>query len=107
MNHSPVQAFFLGKAVAETCYEQVESTLIHLLSEIGKFDAEQREHLSQVTEQVTERARQAEIATVQQRGGATPSWNSPTVDLQERIDELRAEVAQLRAELKRYRSPIS
>lgn len=105
MSNPLVHAFFVGRAVAEALGEQLENGLTNALSELGKFDAEQRERLRQFTEQVLERASREEDATMQGRTttaivkrGAEPG------DLQETIDELRAEVAQLRAELQRYRS---
>lgn len=103
MTNPLVQAFFVGRAAAEILNEQLENALTDALSELGKFDAEQRERLRQFTEQVMERAnREAETATV----GHTTTTVSQTrsIDLQAMIDELRAEIALLRAQLQRYRS---
>jgi polyhydroxyalkanoate synthesis regulator phasin len=100
-----VHAFFVGRALADALYEQLESTLTDALSELGKFDAEQRERLRQFTEQVIERAeREAEAATVSRTTTAIVPQDSQPVDLQAMVDELRAEIALLRAELQRYRS---
>ena len=108
MSSPLIHAFFVGRALAEALYEQAEATLTETLSELGKFDAEQRERLRHFTEQVVERANRAEEAAV--RGRTTtaivPIDNQPA-DLQATIDELRAETAQLRAELKRYRTSRS
>jgi len=73
------------------------------MSEAGKFDAEQRERLRIFTAQVLERANQAEAAQANKTGVAVGS-NVNSADLQEMIDNLRAEIAQVRAELKQYRN---
>lgn len=100
-----VQAFFVGRAVADVLNEQLENALTDLLSELGKFDAEQRERLRQFTEQVVERAnREAEMAQVGRSSTAIVPRGSQSADLQAMIDELRAEIALLRAELQRYRN---
>jgi polyhydroxyalkanoate synthesis regulator phasin len=104
MSNPLVRAFFVGRALADTLYEQAEHALTDTLSELGKFDAEQRERLRQFSEQVLERAQREEEAVTGTRASKTADANSQPEDLQEMIDELRAEVAQLRAELKQYRS---
>lgn len=100
-----VHAFFLGRALAEGLNEFVEDALTHVLSEMGKFDAEQRQKLHQFTIQVQERA-ERETAMAMGGQGTTPfvSVNTKPVDLQATIDELRAEIARLRAELQTYRN---
>jgi len=106
MSNPLVHAFFVGRAFADAVGEQLENTVTNTLSELGKFDAEQRERLRQFTEQVLERASRAEEMAMQNRPGGTSTGytaSSPT-DLQVMIDELRAETAQLRAELQRYRN---
>jgi hypothetical protein len=106
MSNPLVQAFFVGRAFAEAIGEQVENVVTNGLSELGKFDAEQREQLRQFTVQVLERAnREAELAM--QGRAASPTAPSQPADLQAVIDDLRAETAQLRAELQRYRSRFS
>jgi hypothetical protein len=105
MTNPLVQAFFVGRAVAEILNEQLENALTDALSELGKFDAEQREHLRHFTEQVMERAnREAETATVAQTTTAIVRQDSQSGDVQAMIDELRAEIALLRSELQRHRS---
>jgi polyhydroxyalkanoate synthesis regulator phasin len=100
-----VHAFFVGRALAEALYEQAEHALTDALSELGKFDAEQREHLRHFTEQVMERANRAEASAMQTYPTtATVQMDTQPADLQAMIDELRSEIAQLRVELKRYRS---
>ena len=97
MSNPLTRAFFIGRATAEAIIEQLEDTLTDALSAFGKFDAEQREKLRTFTEIVIEKADRAVGETV---------TKSPTqdVDLQEVIDKLRAEVANLRAELQEYRN---
>lgn len=105
MTNPLVQAFFVGRAAADLLNEQLENALTDALSELGKFDAEQRERLRQFTEKVMERAdREAENARVAQTTTAIVTQGSQSVDLQAMIDELRAEIALLRSELQRHRS---
>jgi polyhydroxyalkanoate synthesis regulator phasin len=105
MSNSVIHAFFVGRALAQAVSEQVEDALTNALSELGKFDAEQREHLRQFTEQVMERAeREAEAAMLGRTTTAIVPFGSQPVDLQATIDELRAEIARLRAELQVYRN---
>jgi predicted RNase H-like nuclease (RuvC/YqgF family) len=97
MSNQVLRAFFFGRAIAEVLNEKVEETVTNALSELGKFDAEQRENLRQFVEEVKLRAqRDAE------RENATTTQESPS-DLQETIDELRAEIARLKSELKTFR----
>jgi polyhydroxyalkanoate synthesis regulator phasin len=105
MTNPLIRAFFLGRATAEVLYEELEHQLTDTLSNVGKFDAEQREKLRQFTNQVMTRA-EAEAAH-QPQTYAVPTGGSSTTtspDLQETIDELRAEIAQLRSALQNYRS---
>ncbi|MBW4521768.1 MAG: hypothetical protein KME16_18970 [Scytolyngbya sp. HA4215-MV1] len=105
MTNPLVHAFFVGRAVAQTLYEQLESDVTHALSDLGRFDAEQRERLRQFTEQVIERAAREEQTAMQGRTAATGGrTGSASVDLQATLDELRSEIAQLRFELQQYRS---
>jgi hypothetical protein len=110
MSNPIVHAFFVGRAAAELIGEGLETTLTNALSELGKFDAEQRENLRQFTEQVLERAkRQEEQHAVEIPSSPfTPeSGRASSQDLQALIDDLRAEIAQVRAELQRYRAETS
>lgn len=103
MTNPLIRAFFLGRATAEVLYEELEHQLTDTLSNVGKFDAEQREKLRQFTNQVMERA-DSEAARSPQGYSPTSSAASTSADLQETIDELRAEIAQLRSALQNYRS---
>ena len=101
MTNQITKAFFFGRALAEVITEKAEHTLTDTLSEIGKFDAEQREKLRQFIEEVQARATKEAEQGIQT--SPTDNTQSPA-DLQEMVDELRAEIARLRAELKNYRS---
>jgi polyhydroxyalkanoate synthesis regulator phasin len=104
MSNPLVQAFFVGRAVAEVVNERLEVALTDALSELGKFDAEAREQLRQFTEEVLERAnRAAEAANTGQASTSTRQPGSEAVDVQAEIDELRAEIAILRTELQHHR----
>ncbi|MEO3706417.1 DUF6825 family protein [Trichormus azollae] len=104
MSNPLVQAFFVGRAVAEVINERVEVALTDALSELGKFDAEAREQLRQFTEEVIVRANR--VAKAAETGTTTSNSSSggDSVDLQTEIDELRAEIALLRTELQKYRN---
>jgi siroheme synthase (precorrin-2 oxidase/ferrochelatase) len=103
MSNPLVHAFFVGRAFAEALGEEVEASLTNALSDLGRFDAEQRERLRQFVEQVLERASREEALSMQNQTSSV--YEAPQQqDLQAMIDELRAETAQLRAELQRYRS---
>ncbi|MEG3895973.1 MULTISPECIES: DUF6825 family protein [unclassified Microcoleus] len=108
MSKPPVHAFFVGRALAEALYEQLESAATNAFSELGKFDAEQRERLRQFTDRVVERANRAADEAMQTRTGTATSTiqDIHPAELQVTIDELRAEVALVRSELQRYRSSL-
>jgi polyhydroxyalkanoate synthesis regulator phasin len=102
MSNPLLQAFFVGRAVAEVVNERLEVAITDALSDLGKFDAEAREQMRQFTTEVMERANRA--AEAANAGQTTGGYSSDSVDLQATIDELRAEIALLRNELQRYRS---
>ncbi|WP_341731920.1 DUF6825 family protein [Microcoleus sp. EPA2] len=109
MSKPPVHAFFIGRALAEALYEQLESAATNAFSEFGKFDAEQRERLRQFTDRVVERAHREADSAMQGRTGTVSTTTIQDIqpaDLQVTIDELRAEVALVRSELQRYRSSL-
>ena len=106
MSNPVVHAFFVGRALAEAIAQQLERALTETVSEVGKFDAEQRDRLREFAEEAIARA-DREQSTAMQGRTSSPWMNETTPhssDLQATIDELRAETAQLRAELQRYRS---
>ncbi|WP_267384833.1 DUF6825 family protein [Cyanobacterium sp. uoEpiScrs1] len=100
MNNPVLHAFFLGRALAEVLSEKIEENFTNALSELGRFDTEQREELRKFIEEVQARAK-ISVAS-EDPVNTTPSESSP-IDLQETIDNLRAEIARLKAELKIYR----
>lgn len=104
MTQPAKNAFFVGRALAEVLGERLEDAFTNALSELGKFDAEQRERLRQFTEEVLQRAeRYGETENAYPT--PTPSTASPTgSDLQATIDELRASIASLRSELTAYKN---
>jgi|SRR4028118_655146 polyhydroxyalkanoate synthesis regulator phasin len=105
MSNSVIHAFFVGRAVAQALNEQVEDALTNALSELGKFDAEQRERLRQFSDRVMELAsREAETTMRGRTTTAIVPIGSQPGDLQATIDELRSEIARLRAELQNYRN---
>lgn len=105
MSNSVIHAFFVGRALAQAVNEQVEDALTNALSELGKFDAEQRERLRQFTEQVIANAeREVEAATQGRTVTTTTPSGQESGDVQVMIDELRAEIALLRAELQKHRN---
>jgi polyhydroxyalkanoate synthesis regulator phasin len=93
MSNPVLQAFFVGRALADSVREQVENTVASAIGELSKFDADQRVNLRNFTEQVLSRAQQ----------DVTTQVPMASVDLQETIDNLRAEVAQLRDKLREIR----
>jgi uncharacterized small protein (DUF1192 family) len=101
MSNPVTEAFIFGKAFAEVVTEKLEHTLTNILSDIGKFDAETKQRLEEFAREVKARA---ESAKQQSDNPTTITVSVDTsVDLQELLDELRAEIARLKAELNNYR----
>ncbi|MEI6331197.1 MAG: DUF6825 family protein [Pseudanabaena sp.] len=97
MSKSPLDAFFIGRATAEAVIDRIEETVTDTLSALSKFDAEQREQVRIFVETILEKAEQ-------QKGNVTTEDSDIAPDeLQETIDNLRAEIAQLKSELQQYR----
>jgi polyhydroxyalkanoate synthesis regulator phasin len=97
MSKSPLDAFFIGRATAEAVIDRIGETVSDTLSALGKFDAEQREQIRLFVEAVLEKA-ETQKATVKPDGEEIDAD-----ELQETIDNLRAEIAQLKTELQEYR----
>ncbi|MGB5710027.1 MAG: DUF6825 family protein [Waterburya sp.] len=120
MSNNPVtNAFFFGRALAEVMSEKLEESFTSAMSDLGKFDAEQRENLRQFVEEVQLRAERAEGSTTYPTSNSNSNSNSANKvsstinidtsstnpdDLQAMLDQLRAEIATLRSELKKYRN---
>ena len=99
MDNSVLKAFFLGRAFAEVLGEKIEEYLTDTLSELGKLGVEQRENLDDFFQEVQTRAKQN--LTQDDSNNITVNDFS-SMDLQETIDDLRAEIARLKAELRNY-----
>jgi hypothetical protein len=112
MNNPVTNAFFVGRALAEVLSEKLEESFTNLMSDLGKFDAEQRENLRQFIEEVQLRAEQAAGNTSYPNVNTNNTSNTINIDinstnsedLQAMLDQLRAEIATLRSELKKYRN---
>ncbi|HEY9888295.1 MAG TPA: hypothetical protein V6D02_07835 [Candidatus Obscuribacterales bacterium] len=107
---SPLHAFFMGRALATAIAEQLEQTLTETMSNLGRFDAEQRETLRHFTDEVMARVQQQEATVTQEMatgGFASPGATASPQDLQATIDNLRAEIAQVRATLQQYRASLN
>jgi len=115
MSSNPVtDAFFFGRALAEVISEKLEESFTNAMSDLGKFDAEQRENLRKIVEEVELRAeRAAGNTTTYPSASTTPTTPASSInididttnseDLQAMLDQLRAEIATLRSQLKKYR----
>ncbi|MEM9137227.1 MAG: DUF6825 family protein [Cyanobacteria bacterium P01_F01_bin.42] len=101
MSNPLLHAFFLGRATAEVLSEGIEHQVTNIVSSVGQFDAEQRERLRQFTQQVMDRADTAETSSGDQPSGT--GTGTSEADIQAILDELRAEIAQLRSTLQRHR----
>ena len=99
MSNPTLQAFFLGRALATAIGEKVEEAITTGMSGVGRFDAEQREWLHRFVEDVFE---QAQVS--QQNVSSEDSGINSSEDLQATIDNLRAEIAQVRVALQQYRA---
>ena len=108
MSSPVVHAFFMGRALATAIGEQLEQSMTETLSNLGRFDAEQRENLRNFTDEVMARAQQQESAVSQEvtTNGFSTAASSNSQDLQATIDNLRAEIAQVRATLQQYRASL-
>lgn len=106
MSNPLIRAFFVGRATADLLVERLEDVVTDVLSEIGKFESEQRENLKDFTEQVLTRANEEEARVMDDLGhsGGGSSYSRPSNDVQATVDGIRAEVAQLRSALQQHRN---
>ena len=102
MTNPVLNSFFVGRALAQSLNDKLGESLTYTLSEIGKVNAEQGEKLRQFTQEVLERA----ARETSNAGATTTTVNAEgrSIDIQQTIDELRAEIARLKAEIQRYRN---
>ncbi|RMF25075.1 MAG: hypothetical protein D6756_06070 [Cyanobacteria bacterium J083] len=107
MSNPVIEAFFFGRALAEVLKEKAEESWTNLASEISKFDAEQREKLREFIEEVQARAKVEAESGTHKVVNTTATNNGAGQDMQETIDQLRAEIARLRSEIKAYKNQNS
>lgn len=98
MSDPVINSFFIGRALAQAINDKLSEAVTVSLSELGKFDAEQRVKLQSFTQEVLARAAR------ETNSNFGNNSSGGIADLQETIDDLRAEIARLRAELQRYRN---
>lgn len=103
MTKPTTRAFFIGRATADLLRERVETTLTDLVSQVGKLVVEWQVNWQAFADDVLVRVEQEQHLETGIPG------NSPlqTTDLQATLDDLRAEVAQLRSELQKYRGRLA
>jgi hypothetical protein len=99
-----IQALNICKAFSKVLNEKIEEGFTEILSEWGKFEAEQKENLRQFAQEVKEKAKR-EADNSNSTGNSSVNFDDKE-DLQEILDELRSEIARLRAELKNHRAYI-
>lgn len=122
MSNPVTDAFFFGRALAEVLSEKLEESFTNAMSDLGKFDAEQRENLRKFVEEVELRAERAagnssysnvdtKVKVDSPTSNSNNSNSTPTTvdidihsdDLQAMLDSLRAEIATLRTEVRKYK----
>lgn len=104
MSDPVTRAFFVGRALASVLSEKAEAALTDTLSTLGKFEAEQRENIRQLTTEVMSRA-DYDLGHFDPAAASSGSDAPPRpTDLQETIDDLRAEIARLRSALTSHRT---
>lgn len=101
-----LEAFFLGRALAEMVVEQVGEVVGETLSQVGTLVAERDERLVQFRKDVEERAREEmarsiEVTTPVERNSEP---ERPPLDLDGAIEELRNEIDQARKQLEEVRA---
>ncbi|XP_058734539.1 uncharacterized protein At4g13200, chloroplastic-like [Vicia villosa] len=67
-----LDAFFLGKALAETLNERIESTVGEFLSNVGRLQAEQQKQVQEFQEEVLDRAKKAKEKAAREATEAQP-----------------------------------
>ncbi len=100
MTKPTLNSFFVGRALAQSLNDKLGETVTYTLSELGKINAEQGEKLRNFAQEVIDRAARE---TANSGNTTTVAPNGQTVDVQETIDDLRAEIARLRAEVQAHR----
>ncbi|PRW59941.1 thylakoid lumen sll1769 [Chlorella sorokiniana] len=105
-----LQAFFVGRALAEVLNERLGAALGDALADFGKWDAETRQTIREFQEEVMSRARRemlssagASDASGSSSSGAADLGSTTPPDLPALVDDLRAEVAATRAVVQQLR----
>ncbi|KAL4458677.1 hypothetical protein ABPG75_013542 [Micractinium tetrahymenae] len=108
-----LEAFFIGRALAEVVNERLGAALGDALADFGKWDAETRQAMRELREEVLSRAQREMMAAAGAgdagAAGSTASGSSssgappPVPDLAAAADDLRAEVASARAMLQQIK----
>lgn len=98
-----LDAFFLGRALAEVLNERLGAALGDALANFGKADAELRQALRELQEEVVARAQADLSGAVKPGGDGGAAADLPPPDLPALVDDLRAEVAATRAVVQQIR----
>lgn len=93
-SRSVLDAFFLGKALAEALNERIESAVGEFLSTIGRLQAEQQKQVQDFQDDVLERARRAKEKAAREAMEAQGliSKSTTTTDTSAGTDEVTAVV---------------
>ncbi|XP_021637585.1 uncharacterized protein At4g13200, chloroplastic [Hevea brasiliensis] len=93
-SRSVLDAFFLGKALAEALNERIESTVGEFLSAIGRLQAEQQRQIQDFQVDVLERAKRAkENAAREAMGAQGLVSNATTVDPKSAAYDINSETS--------------
>ncbi len=103
MTKPVLNSFFVGRALAQALNDKLGEALTYSLSELGKINAEQGEKLRQFTQEVIDRAAR-ETTNAGGNNTNTVAPDGEPIDIQQTVDELRAEIARLRAEIQQHRN---
>ncbi|ONH92962.1 hypothetical protein PRUPE_8G204400 [Prunus persica] len=79
-SRSVLDAFFLGKALAEAINERIESSVGEFLSTIGRLQAEQQKQVEEFQEDVLERAKRAKEKAAREAAEVQGLAKPPTAE---------------------------
>jgi len=101
-----LEAFFLGRALAELVVEQVGQAVGDTLSQVGTLVAERDERIVQFRKDVQERAREEMAKSVEETAPVekTNVPELPPLNLDGAIQELRNEIQQAKKQLDEVRA---
>ncbi|KAM7521798.1 hypothetical protein LguiA_011700 [Lonicera macranthoides] len=95
-NRTVLDAFFLGKALAEALNERIESTVGEFLSTVGRLQAEQQKQVLDFQEEVLERAKKAKEKAAREAmevQGLVPKSSSSTGNISTVINGVTSTVS--------------